>query len=84
MKRASYKFGIAWIALNDNPRDEEGLEEVSGYISAALLADLFSVDQKKVAQDVINFRAKHSRKTAPTYKVSLLEARSVSRKFVNG
>jgi hypothetical protein len=50
MKRASYKFGIAWIALNDNPGDEEGLEEVSGYISTALLADLFSVDQKKVAQ----------------------------------
>ena len=66
MKRASYKFGIAWIALNDNPGDEEGLEEVSGYISTALLADLFSVHQKKVAQDVINFKAKHSRKTAPS------------------
>ena len=66
MRRASYKFGIAWIALNDNPGDEEGLEAVSGYISTALLADLFGVDQKTVGQDVMNFRAKNSRKTAPT------------------
>ena len=51
-------------SLNNNPGDEEGLEELSGYISTALLADLFSVHQKTVTQDVINFRAKHTRKTA--------------------
>jgi hypothetical protein len=36
---------------------------------------LFSVHQKKVAEDVIKFRAKHSRKTASTYKVFPSEAR---------
>ena len=53
MKRASYRFGVEWIALNDNPdhHSEWGsfmlqVEEVAGYISVALLADLFGKDRR--------------------------------------
>jgi hypothetical protein len=63
-KRASYREGVAWIALNDDPgsADSRDLETVSGYISTCLLADLFGVDRWQVAEDIINFRYKESKK----------------------
>lgn len=61
MKRASYREGIAWIAMNDDPdsSDAYDLEQLSGLISVLLLADLFGVDPEKVAKDVIKHRRKH-------------------------
>lgn len=57
-KRASYRAGIAWIALNDDPGSIEAfqLDTLSGLISVCLLADLFGVDSERVARDVIKYR----------------------------
>jgi hypothetical protein len=60
MKRASYKEGIMWIALNDEPTENnmQNVETVSEQISTLLLADLFERDPLDVATDIINFRNK--------------------------
>jgi hypothetical protein len=58
MKRASYRFAVEWIALNDDAVEMDS-EEVAASISVALVADLFGVDPEKVAADVIRFREKH-------------------------
>ncbi len=57
---ASYRFGVEWIALNDEPGEMDS-EVVSGLISTCLLADLFGKDQEKVAADIIQFRVKNAR-----------------------
>lgn len=58
MRRASYRFGVQWIALSDNPGSDEP-EQMTGYITVALLADLFGVPPERVAKDVLKFRTKH-------------------------
>lgn len=52
----SYKSAVEWIALNDNPGVAELPETLEGYLTVALVADLFGVDLKRVAEDVANFR----------------------------
>lgn len=54
---ASYRYGVEWIAMNDEP-SERDIEAMSGLISVCLLADLFGKDQSRVAEDVLRFRAK--------------------------
>jgi len=54
-KRASYRVGVAWIALNDEPEDLDA-SNVAGYISTTLLADLFDKDPEKVGEDVVRYR----------------------------
>lgn len=63
MKRASYREGIEWIALNDEVGDDEALNEavVATYISTCLLADLFGVTVERVAEDVVRRRYKIDR-----------------------
>ena len=62
MKRASYRFGVEWIALNDEPGDvlpnANAHENARSYISTMLLADLFGVDPARVADDILRCRAK--------------------------
>lgn len=60
MRRASYKAGVQWIADNDNAGDPERLdaEDIAGYISTLLLADLFGVMPSRVAGDVVKIREK--------------------------
>lgn len=55
MRRASYRFGVQWIALNDNPGENEP-EEMNGYVSVALLADLFGIHPERVVKDVLAYR----------------------------
>lgn len=55
MKRPSYKFAIQWIEDNDDCTGD-GPEDLQGYLTVALVADLFGVGQEKVARDVINRR----------------------------
>lgn len=55
MKRASYRHGIDWIALNDDPNDME-VKSVRTYISVLMLADLFNVTEERVAADVVKVR----------------------------
>lgn len=62
MKRASYRKGVQWIADNDNPADRhQALEDIAGYISVLLLADLFSVEADRVARDVYRIRARQDK-----------------------
>lgn len=57
MKRASYRAGVRWIALNDEPCNLDE-EEVAYTISALLLADLFEVEPERVGRDVVRIRAR--------------------------
>ena len=57
-KWPSYRFGIWWIAQNDNAGDNDGIEDIACYISVKLLADLFGKDEIDVASDVFKHRKK--------------------------
>lgn len=57
MKRASYRNGIDFIAMNDNC-DMVEEKELVGTGTVFLMAELFGVTQEKVAKDVINYRKK--------------------------
>ena len=56
-----YRFGVEWIGLNDNAGNSDNESEIAGYISTALLADLFSKDTAEVARDIVNFRKRQRR-----------------------
>jgi len=56
--KRGYRFGVAWIAENDEP-DTLDAEEVSGYISTLLLADLAGKDALVVAEDIVRYRTKN-------------------------
>lgn len=51
----SYRQGIAWIGLNDEPSDMD-TATVSSLISVLLLADLFGKHAEEVATDVVRYR----------------------------
>lgn len=53
-RRASYRQAVEWIAANDSSADllTDGPEEVAGYISVALVADIFGKDRLDVAKAV--------------------------------
>lgn len=57
-KRASYRFGVAWIAENDEPETLDA-DEIGGFISTLLLADLFGKEPGDVAADIVRYRNKH-------------------------
>lgn len=54
-KRASYREGVAWIALNDEPSDVDP-DSVASYISTMLLADLFGKEPADVAKAIVRKR----------------------------
>jgi hypothetical protein len=55
MKRASYNHAIVWIALNDDAECTDAAI-VAGYMSTVLVADLFDVAAKRVADDIVRYR----------------------------
>lgn len=57
MKRPSYRDAIAWVAQNDDPAVTDP-ELVHAAVTVGFVADLFGVDQEKVAADVVKFREK--------------------------
>jgi hypothetical protein len=57
--RKGYRFGVYWVAMNDEPSDMD-VHNISGYISTLLLADLFDKDPDKVAADILKVRKKNS------------------------
>lgn len=61
MKRASYRYAVAWVAENDSGGDSDALvpEEVQHLITAALVADLFGVPSEKVGIDIVRYRKAH-------------------------
>jgi len=50
--KQGYRYGVHWIAANDNAGTDDGPEEISFYVSTLLLADLFGKDPEKVGADV--------------------------------
>ena len=58
MKRRGYRFGVEWIALNDEC-SERDIEMIESLISVALLADLFGKTTEEVARDVLRYREKN-------------------------
>jgi len=61
-KRQGYKFGVAWIAMNDSPNDGDDVEAVATYVSTLLLADLFGKDNKQVGKDVWEYRQREQKR----------------------
>ena len=60
MNRASYRYGIFWLAAND---DTEWVEAENGSpsVTACLLADLFGVSTERVTADLKRELAKQRR-----------------------
>lgn len=56
---ASYRFGVMWIALNDEPMEmDSGV--VKTFISTALLADLFGKETEEVAVDIVKYKLRNA------------------------
>jgi hypothetical protein len=55
MAHKGYRFGIEWIALNDEPAEVDA-SEVASLISVCLLADLFGKTTEEVAKAVVRIR----------------------------
>lgn len=49
---ARYKDAVEWIALNDNSASYDTSEEIRGYLSVALVADVWRKTDAEVADDV--------------------------------
>ena len=58
MRSPKYVEAVDWIAMNDSPGDDDSLENLSGLVSVVLVADLFGVDTKTVAGDILARRGK--------------------------
>lgn len=58
MRAQGYRFAVQWIADNDSPADRVEAEVVQGYISVALVSDIYGKDQAEVARDVVAIRAR--------------------------
>ena len=56
MKRASYREAIAWIAHNDNAGNGDSEEDVAGYVTVALVSDIFWKGEAEVAAAVMRVR----------------------------
>lgn len=65
MKRPGYRFGVEWIALNDDP-DVTDEEMILGTLTVGMLADLFGVTQERVAADVVRYRHKERNEQCQT------------------
>ena len=55
-KTADYRTAVRWIAHEDNPGDDESAEDLSAYLTVALVADLFGKTADVVAADVYALR----------------------------
>lgn len=47
---------VEWIAYNDNNGDDEGPEAIAGYISVTMLAHVYNVPARKIADEVFAIR----------------------------
>lgn len=63
--RPTYRAAVEWIATNDSPGDAEFEEALRGYLTVALVADLFGVSCERVAKDVAALRVPEKPKTSP-------------------
>jgi hypothetical protein len=56
MKRPRYRDAVEFIALNDNAGDSEPAEAIAGYMTVALVSEIFGTPAARVAADVIKCR----------------------------
>lgn len=65
VKRASYREAVAWIGDNDSGAGPDAIDEtqVSELVTCLLVADLFAVEPKRVARDIIRWRIKNGWKS---------------------
>ena len=68
MKRPSYHEACLWIAVNDNAGNGDSLEEVTDYITVAMLADIWGLETEKVGRDVWGTRKRIEDAEAGTLK----------------
>jgi hypothetical protein len=68
---ATYKNAINWIAANDGAGDtpadfpwEQAIRSVEGLVTVGLVADVFGVEQRVVAEDVLRARGFRKPRTA--------------------
>ncbi len=80
MKRAGYRQGIEWIALNDDPLVMD-FEDISCQISVCLLADLFGKEAREVGLAVLAFRRKQVRLEAKKPVVGDRQYRNLRRQL---
>lgn len=50
-----YHRGIDFIAFNDEPSDLDVIS-ISTYISVGVLSEVFKIDEKKIAEDILHLR----------------------------
>lgn len=53
---ANLKAAVQWIALNDNAGEKDTVEDTAGYLTVALVADIFGKDTTEVARKVVYWR----------------------------
>ena len=68
--RASYRFGIAWMAENDDTDWLDDLTDHSPSVTACLLADLFGKTTEQVARDLRIYSRKKREARAALAKVT--------------
>lgn len=54
--KKQYLYAVRWITENDNSGNGDSEEEIAGYVTTCLVADLFGVDNAQVAADVVTER----------------------------
>lgn len=55
LKRASYRDGVDFIAMNDEPHDLD-VEQIASYTTVVLMAQLFGTTEEKIAADILRIR----------------------------
>jgi hypothetical protein len=78
MARASYRYGVEWIALNDEEAELD-LDAIAGYISTSLLADLFGKAPIEVARAIRRYRLRRHEAPRPRRLVIVSTPFSVTR-----
>jgi len=59
VRAQGYPVAVAWIAENDCAGELSPVDEIAGFVSTLLVADLYGVNAERVAFDVIAYRHKH-------------------------
>ncbi len=66
----SYSQAVDWIALNDEPLDDD-VNSNAAFISVGLLADMYGFSTKKVAKDVVRVKLEETEKLKEQFEKQL-------------
>lgn len=51
-----YRELVGWIAEMDNSGSEDGVDDIAGYITTVMIAHVYTLSPRRVAQDVYYLR----------------------------